>query len=50
MKRIISCILIASMLLGLLCTMAFAETGGTAVISPREFACIKNGDEDKTGP
>ena len=37
------------MLLGLLCTTAFAETGGTAVISPSEFACIKNGDENKTG-
>ena len=49
MKRIISCILIAAMLLGLLCTTAFAETGGTAVISPSEFACIKNGDENKTG-
>ena len=49
MKRIISCILIAAMLLGLLCTTAFADTGGTAVISPSAFACIKNGDESKTG-
>ncbi len=49
MKRIISCVLIIAMALGLLCTTALADEGGTAVLRPSAFACIKNGDENKTG-
>ncbi len=49
MKKVLIFLLVTSMLSGMLCTTAFAETGGTAVISPSEFACIKNGDENKTG-
>ena len=49
MKKVLIFLLVAAMLSGMICTTALADEGGTAVLRPSAFACIKNGDENKTG-